>query len=198
MIIAEFSQREINGKIYEARCKKTDYRFPKNGRRIRGTHLTIGDRFPRIVGTLLDGTQFSLQYPESIEATLIVFWSSDCASCLHEFPFEKAIHDKYTSRGLRIVSVNSDQQLRVAKRTAAEYALPWPTVWDGPKRPMEKLIGVNAHPSLFLLDKNGDILDATPRLRSSQVEFPDNEPVVYANNLILALSSLFPEVSVGK
>ena len=98
---------EVDGKRSVA-VRDPDFRFPRVGTRIRGTNLIIGDRIG-LTGSLLSGDDFTLGDSKDGTATLLVFWTSDCGACLKELPVEKAFYVKYKERGLRILSVNSDQ-----------------------------------------------------------------------------------------
>src|SRR5262249_50861921 len=95
------------------------------------------------------------------KVVLVDVWGSFCAPCKEKFPAVVALHEKYSSRGLSVISVSVDTPDDADARTAAreflvrqratfrnvilsDKAEVWQAKWkiDGP-------------PLLFLFDKRG-------------------------------------------
>lgn len=187
-VVAEFNAM---GRI--AAIPDPTFRFPDADTPIERTTLKIGQQLPEITGTTLEGEAFTLQFTAETPATLLVFWSSSCGACLHEAPFERALHELYKDRGFRLISVNCDARRGLAKRTAKQHEIDCLTLHDGDDGPISEALGVGSFPTLLLLDDGGKIIASTSVLRSQRVSAASPEDVVvYERGLCGALRQLFP------
>jgi thiol-disulfide isomerase/thioredoxin len=95
------------------------------------------------------------------EYTLVMFWASWCHKCEQEMPVLSQVHTAYKGRGFGVVGVsvdNSRQQWLAAIESKGAQA--WPNVsqlmsWDSP---VAKDYRITQTPTLFLLNKKGEIV----------------------------------------
>jgi thiol-disulfide isomerase/thioredoxin len=85
------------------------------------------------------------------------FWASWCAPCRRSFPWMNAMYRKYADEGLQIIAVNVDKERALAdeflEETPAEFRLHF-----DPAGELAKTFGVQAMPSSFVLDADGNVL----------------------------------------
>ncbi len=68
---------------------------------------------------------------EKGKATLIVLSASWCPGCLMEIPMLKRLHQKYSDKGLKILMINEDDNLKAMARFIKAKELPWTVVhWN--------------------------------------------------------------------
>ena len=92
---------------------------------------------------------------------VVEFWTFGCYNCRNTLPFVKSWHERYASKGLTIIGVHSpemDDEFRVenVRRQVASLGIRYPVVTDNDYSTW-KAYGVNAWPTIFVLDKSGKI-----------------------------------------
>ncbi len=97
------------------------------------------------------------------KVTLVDFWASWCAPCRKENPNIVRVYNLYKEKGFDIYSVSIDNKLGAWVKAIEKDNLTWANHVSelSPKRWKEKVIqlyNVNAVPSNFLLDKEGNII----------------------------------------
>jgi len=85
------------------------------------------------------------------------FWASWCGPCQASFPWLKAMHERYASKGLVIVAVNVDKQRADANRFAAKFDPPFVIAYD-PTGKTAEAFHVGGMPSSYLVDGKGNIV----------------------------------------
>ena len=85
------------------------------------------------------------------------FWASWCAPCRRSFPWMNAMHEKYADQGLTIIGVNVDKERRLAETFLAETPAEFKLHFD-PEGKLAEAFGVQAMPSSFVLDADGNVL----------------------------------------
>lgn len=85
------------------------------------------------------------------------FWASWCAPCRRSFPWMNAMHEKYADQGLTIVAVNVDKERRLAQQFLRETPAEFKLQYD-PQGKLAEAFGVQAMPSSFMLDADGNVL----------------------------------------
>lgn len=64
-------------------------------------------------------------------ATLIVLSASWCPACMAEMPVLKKLHEEFSPKGLNILMVSEDDNLKAAARFKAANKMPWTVVhWN--------------------------------------------------------------------
>lgn len=92
---------------------------------------------------------------------LIEFWTFGCYNCRNTLPTVKAWDARYRDKGLTIIGVHtpefdSERKIDYLRREVAELGIQYPVVSDNDYATW-KAYGVEAWPTLFLLDKQGRV-----------------------------------------
>ena len=87
------------------------------------------------------------------------FWASWCVPCRRSFPWLNTIHRKYGPAGLQIIAVNLDKDRSLADKFLAEVPAEFALRFD-PAGALAKEFEVQAMPSSFLLDADGNVLES--------------------------------------
>ena len=85
------------------------------------------------------------------------FWASWCVPCRRSFPWLNAMQTKHGPQGLQIIAVNLDKDRALAERFLAEVPADFALRFD-PSAALAKEFGVQAMPSSFLIDADGNVL----------------------------------------
>jgi thiol-disulfide isomerase/thioredoxin len=85
------------------------------------------------------------------------FWASWCVPCRRSFPWLNSMHRKYGADGLQIIAVNLDKDRALADAFLAEVPAEFALRFD-PAGALAKQYGVQAMPSSFLIDAEGNVL----------------------------------------
>lgn len=89
-------------------------------------------------------------------ATLIVLSASWCPGCLMEIPMLQKFHQEYGSRGLKILMIDEDENLKVMARFKKAKEMPWTVVhWNYDA--MNALGNPGVIPVSYLVDKEDNI-----------------------------------------
>jgi thiol-disulfide isomerase/thioredoxin len=94
------------------------------------------------------------------------FWASWCVPCRRSFPWLNSMHRKYGSDGLQIIAVNLDKDRALADRFLAEVPAEFALRFD-PAGELAKEYGVQAMPSSYLIDAEGNVLATHAGFRSA-------------------------------
>ncbi len=85
------------------------------------------------------------------------FWASWCTSCRHSLSWLNELHQKYSSQGLEVVSVNLDSEQAAAKKALSELGLKFTVLFD-PQGQTAERYGLETMPSSYLLDQSGKVI----------------------------------------
>lgn len=97
------------------------------------------------------------------------FWASWCVPCRRSFPWLNSMHRKYGADGLQIIAVNVDKDRALADAFLAEVPAEFALRFD-PAGALAKQYGVQAMPSSFLIDANGNVLATHAGFRTADAE----------------------------
>jgi thiol-disulfide isomerase/thioredoxin len=96
------------------------------------------------------------------------FWASWCVPCRRSFPWLNAMQAKHGPAGLQIIAVNLDKDRALADRFLAEVPAEFALRFD-PSATLAKEYGVQAMPSSFLIDADGNVLATHSGFRTADV-----------------------------
>jgi thiol-disulfide isomerase/thioredoxin len=91
---------------------------------------------------------------------LLDFWASWCGPCKAAMPDVKKLNDKYAGKGLEVIGVVIGDNLDDHLRSAKALNITWTQIFDQ-RNSIGALYGINAIPTLILLDRDGTILMRT-------------------------------------
>lgn len=117
-------------------------------------------------GTTLDGKSISSQTLKG-KVVLIDFWATWCGPCVAEMPRLKELYEKHHAKGFEIVGVSLDDEPESVTEFVKESALPWPQIYSADKKerefdhPLVKRYGIQAIPTMFLIDAAGNVVSTT-------------------------------------
>jgi peptide-methionine (R)-S-oxide reductase len=111
-------------------------------------------------GTWINSDPLTLKSLQG-RVVLVEFWTFACYNCRNTLPFVKRWHEKYKDKGLTIVGVHSpelpsERQLEDVRSEVVSLGIKYPVVTDNDYSTWNAY-GVNAWPTVFLLDKAGRI-----------------------------------------
>ena len=118
----------------------------------------------------IDGNKVSYTQLKGIP-TVIVLSASWCPVCITEIPALQSIHSKYSDKGLKILMVSEDDNIRIAKKFKNKYKMPWDVVhWNYDL--MQILGNPGVIPVIYVVDKNDQIKKIfTGAFEESELEY---------------------------
>lgn len=125
----------------------------------------VGDLAPDFTETGINNEQVSLSSYRGKHYVLLDFWASWCGPCLAMLPKVKELYAKYHSKGLEVIGINMDYtpekwKKAVAKESVTQWNNIFPTKIEfSNEYPLISKYGVTTIPALFLIDKNGKLVD---------------------------------------
>jgi len=115
--------------------------------------------------TALDGREIDTTKLKG-KVVLIDFWATWCGPCIGEIPNLKKLYNQSHSRGFEIVGISLDDDRAALETYLKENQITWPQHFDGQgwrnKFAVEYGInGINGIPAMWLLDKDGNVINVT-------------------------------------
>lgn len=119
----------------------------------------VGTVAPDFTATNPEGKSISLKQSLG-KVTIVDFWASWCKPCRAENPNVVALYAKYHAKGLNILSVSLDKEASAWKAAIAKDKLTWNHVSNLKEfeDPIALQYGINAIPTIFVLDSKGVII----------------------------------------
>ncbi len=114
---------------------------------------------PSTLGAKLEGGPAGLSDFRG-QVLLIDFWATWCVPCVASMPDMQKLHDKYAGKGFSVVGVSIDEDgPRKVRPFLAKRKFTYPILLDTDKKaPAWKAFGVHAIPAIFLIDRDGRIV----------------------------------------
>jgi len=107
--------------------------------------------------TTLDGKEWKLS-SSSGKVRVLDFWASWCGPCIQAMPTMAALHDELGAKGLEIVGLSVDAERSDAVALVDKKKCTWRQVHLGAKSTASTLLGIEAIPTFFVLDRDGAVL----------------------------------------
>ncbi len=86
------------------------------------------------------------------KVVIVDFWASWCEPCKIELPALNALHKKYKGKGLVVVGVNVDDDIKEAKSFLKEHSVGFPLAYDKGKK-MVNTLEISTMPTSFILSE---------------------------------------------
>jgi thiol-disulfide isomerase/thioredoxin len=121
-------------------------------------NLKVGGVAPEITGTDLDGKPLKLSDHRG-KVVVVVFWGSWCGPCMAMVPHEKELWAHNKDKPFALFGVNCGDTRELAKKTATEKGMGWPSWYSGVETRGDIAIeyDVQKWPSVFVIDAKGVI-----------------------------------------
>ncbi len=118
----------------------------------------VGDAFPATTVATLGPDSATVGGSELQPITLVNLWSTTCVPCKREFPDLQAIHDRYATRGLRLLAISSDATDAPVQKYIMETGSTFTIGRDPSKAVLAHLDARGAQPWTILVARDGRIL----------------------------------------
>jgi len=118
--------------------------------------IVSGTKAPdfKLPGT--DGQSYSLSETLSKNLAVVVFYKNTCPTCQFIMPFVERIHRAYKDKGLSTLGIEQDSK-EEGIAFSKQYGLTFTVLTDPENYKTSYAYGVDTVPSIFLIDKNGEI-----------------------------------------
>ena len=174
-----FGNRLQRGRLTEEQTARVaayfdevEARHPDSGElidrnRFQVQNLLPGQTAPNIVGNDLDGVEFALNdYRDNI--VVIYFSGQWCGPCRSEYPYQRFMLELYEDDPVKILGVNSDEEIQTILEAKEDEGLDYRVWWDGhgevaTEGPIATDWNVIGWPSIYILDDKGVIRSAQKR-----------------------------------
>src|SRR5690606_16985297 len=91
------------------------------------------------------------------KVTIVHFWAPWCPACRAKIHFLQEAYLNFKQKGLNIISICVGEDGEEWRSEINEYQLDWFHISD--LAPIQDLYGIQTIPTLFILDKNGKVLE---------------------------------------
>lgn len=98
--------------------------------------------------------------PPGTKAIVLDFWASWCAPCRQGLPLLDSTYRQFKNDGLHVVAVSVDDNIKLARRFAAEMRMQLPTAYDDGSV-LANHFGVRGLPTTILLAPDGTLVYRT-------------------------------------
>ncbi|MGL4668054.1 MAG: TlpA disulfide reductase family protein [Saezia sp.] len=128
------------------------------------------DNAPLLEYKLVDGSVLP-SYGAHNKVVVYSFWSTSCAPCIAELPHLKRMYEEYREQGLEVVAIALAQdQLKDVVRMTYDKELPFKVAYDSDGRVAQAWGGIQYTPTVFVVNRKGQVIDRIVGSDSSLVE----------------------------
>jgi len=116
--------------------------------------------------TAVDGRKVDLADLRG-KVVIVDFWATWCPPCVEEAPALVEIYEKFKDQGFAVVGISLDKEKAALESFITETKMTWPQFFDGKgwDNELAKRFNIQSVPTMWLLDREGKLVDANPRER---------------------------------
>lgn len=131
----------------------------------------VGAVMPSYTAELIAGGKFDIEEQKG-KVTLLNIWATWCGPCRAEIPDLQKLHDRYESRGFKVVgvSVDADGTEQEVRDFVRDQSMRYPVALD-PKGELADMFEASAIPTSVLVDREGKVL----WIETGTISFDDPE-----------------------
>ena len=117
----------------------------------------VGDVMPGYSTDYLNGKRFDLA-AEKGNVVLLNLWATWCVPCRYEIPELQKLHDRYASRGFKVIGVSIDESgVDSVKQFVEEEKVTYPIALDADGH-LANVLQTTVLPTSVIIDRNGRIV----------------------------------------
>ena len=121
------------------------------------TTADVGQTMPAYTTDLIDGKKFDIA-AERGNVVFINLWATWCAPCRAEIPELQALHQKYASRGFKVVGISLDDTgVGGVKQFVSQHSMTYPIAYD-PEGKIATIFQSSVLPTSVIVDRSGQIV----------------------------------------
>lgn len=123
--------------------------------------VSTGNPAPELVINDINYAPASMKNTLKGKLGMIYFWSSTCPQCMEHTPKVFEVYQKYKNKGFEVYSVSLDSDYAAWVKAVQDMKLEWVNVSElkGWNSDVINTYALERTPSVFLVDKEGNILD---------------------------------------
>ncbi len=131
--------------------------------------LETGTKAPDFKLSGTDGKSHSLKEKLSSDLTLLAFFKINCPTCQFTFPFLEKLHKNYAGKGFTLWGISQNNQAETLQ-FASQYKISFALLLDQNNYQISYAYGITVVPTLFLIDKNQEILFSSEGFAKEDLE----------------------------
>lgn len=118
----------------------------------------VGYRPPEFTASDLNGTRQSLADQKG-SVVVLHFWASWCPYCRSEIPELTQLHREWASKGVRVVTISTDEDVAKLKQFVMQSGLPYPIIADAEAEDsVAEQYAITGIPMTYIIDRDGLIV----------------------------------------
>ena len=117
----------------------------------------VGQAMPAYTTDYLDGKKFDIA-AERGNVVFLNLWATWCGPCRFEIPELQAMHQKYASRGFKVVGISLDDTgVDGVKQFVSKHSMTYPIAYD-PEGKIATIFQSSVLPTSVIVDRSGQIV----------------------------------------
>jgi peroxiredoxin len=119
--------------------------------------LEVGDPFPEVVLTDIDGNRFRLSEHRG-NVIVLNFWATWCPPCVEEMPSLQKLHERLGDKGLEVVAVSVDESPEDIEAFSEQHGLSF-TILHDRQSEVSHSLQTFKYPETYVVDSRGNLAE---------------------------------------